>query len=104
MQYSVKNAYAIRLRLSDPVNLAPLQLDQKVAGFRRPHGESHRTLKGTESAFSLCVSVELMAFHSYIVAAGFHTRVDAIEPMKQVVAEVTAPRRSRGCGRSARGD
>jgi uncharacterized protein YggL (DUF469 family) len=32
-----------------------------------------------------------MAFHSYIVAAGFHTRVDAIEAMKQVVAEVTAP-------------
>src|SRR5206468_11096906 len=43
------------------------------------------------SAFSLCVSVELMGFHSYIVAAGFHTRVDAIEAMKQVVAEVTAP-------------
>jgi hypothetical protein len=35
--------------------------------------------------------IELMAFHSYIVAAGFHTRVDAIEAMKQVVAEVTAP-------------
>ena len=32
-----------------------------------------------------------MAFHSYIVAAGFHTRVDAIEAMTQVVAEVTAP-------------
>ena len=32
-----------------------------------------------------------MGFHSYIVAAGFHTRVDAIEAMKQVVAEVTAP-------------
>jgi quinol monooxygenase YgiN len=32
-----------------------------------------------------------MAFHSYIVAAGFHTRADAIEAMKQVVAEVTAP-------------
>ncbi len=31
-----------------------------------------------------------MGFHSYIVAAGFHTRVDAIEAMKQVVAEVTA--------------
>ena len=29
-----------------------------------------------------------MGFHSYIVAAGFHTRVDAIEAMKQVVAEV----------------
>jgi hypothetical protein len=43
------------------------------------------TLKGAESAFSLCVSVELMAFYSYIVAAGFHTRVDAIEAMKQVV-------------------
>ena len=27
----------------------------------------------------------------YIVAAGFHTRADAIEAMKQVVAEVTAP-------------
>jgi len=32
-----------------------------------------------------------MAFHSYIVAAGFHTRADAIEAMKQVVAEVTTP-------------
>jgi len=32
-----------------------------------------------------------MAFLSYIVAAGFHTRVDAIEAMKHVVAEVTAP-------------
>ena len=32
-----------------------------------------------------------MGFHSYIVAAGFHTRVGAIEAMKQVVAEVTAP-------------
>jgi quinol monooxygenase YgiN len=32
-----------------------------------------------------------MGFHSYIVAAGFHTRVDAIEAMKQVVAQVTAP-------------
>jgi hypothetical protein len=31
-----------------------------------------------------------MAFHSYIVAAEFHTRADAIEAMKQVVAEVTA--------------
>jgi quinol monooxygenase YgiN len=58
---------------------------------RRPHGESHRTLKDTESAFSLCVSVELMGFHSYIVAASFHTRADAIDAMKQVVAEVTAP-------------
>jgi len=57
---------------------------------RRPHGESHRTLKGTESAFSLCVSVELMAFHSHVVVADFHTRADAIEAMKQVVAEVTA--------------
>src|SRR4029077_6341494 len=38
----------------------------------------------------VCVSVELMAFHSYIVAAGFHTCVDAIEAMKQVVAEVEA--------------
>jgi hypothetical protein len=27
-----------------------------------------------------------MGFHSYIVAAGFHTRVDAIEAMKEVVA------------------
>jgi quinol monooxygenase YgiN len=32
-----------------------------------------------------------MVFHSYIVAAEFHTRADAIEAMKQVVAEVTAP-------------
>ena len=32
-----------------------------------------------------------MAFHSYIVAAGFHTRADAIEAMKQVIVEVTAP-------------
>ena len=32
-----------------------------------------------------------MAFHSYIVAAGFHIRADAIEAMEQVVAEVTAP-------------
>jgi quinol monooxygenase YgiN len=32
-----------------------------------------------------------MAFHSYIVAADFHIRVDAIEAMKQGVAEVTAP-------------
>ena len=47
--------------------------------------------RATGSAFSLCVSVELMGFHSYIVAEGFHTRVDAIEAMKQVVAEVTAP-------------
>jgi hypothetical protein len=31
-----------------------------------------------------------MAFHFYIVAAGFHSRVDAMETMKQVVAEVTA--------------
>jgi quinol monooxygenase YgiN len=31
-----------------------------------------------------------MAFHSYIVAADFHTRPDAIEAMKQVVAGVTA--------------
>jgi len=32
-----------------------------------------------------------MAFDSYIVAAGFHTRADAIEAIKQVVTEVTAP-------------
>ena len=32
-----------------------------------------------------------MGFHSCIVAAGFHTRVDAIEATKQVIAEVTAP-------------
>jgi quinol monooxygenase YgiN len=32
-----------------------------------------------------------MASRSYIVAADFHTRADAIETMKQVVAEVTAP-------------
>jgi len=32
-----------------------------------------------------------MASHSYIVAADFHVRADAIEAMKQVVAEVKAP-------------
>jgi len=32
-----------------------------------------------------------MAFHPYIVAADFYTRADAVEAMKQVVAEVTAP-------------
>src|SRR5262249_42735877 len=32
-----------------------------------------------------------MVFHSYIVAAEFRTCADAIEGMKQVVAEVTAP-------------
>jgi quinol monooxygenase YgiN len=32
-----------------------------------------------------------MASQSYVVAADFHTRADAIEAMKQVVAEVTAP-------------
>ena len=32
-----------------------------------------------------------MGFHSYIVAAEFHIRANAIEAMKQVVAEVTAP-------------
>jgi len=32
-----------------------------------------------------------MAFRSYTVAACFHTSADAIEAMKQVVAEVTAP-------------
>ena len=32
-----------------------------------------------------------MALHSYIVAAEFHSRVDAIEAMKQIVSEVTAP-------------
>jgi quinol monooxygenase YgiN len=34
---------------------------------------------------------EKLPDHSYTVAAGFHTRADAIEAMKQVVAEVTAP-------------
>lgn len=32
-----------------------------------------------------------MTSNSYVVAADFHTRTDAIEMMKQVVAEVTAP-------------
>src|SRR4029077_12326130 len=32
-----------------------------------------------------------MASHSYIVAAEFRTRVDAIEAMKRVIAEVAAP-------------
>jgi len=32
-----------------------------------------------------------MDSHSYIVAADFHTRADAIEAMKQIVAEVTTP-------------
>ena len=32
-----------------------------------------------------------MAFHPYIVAADFYTRADAVEAMKQVVAEVTPP-------------
>jgi quinol monooxygenase YgiN len=32
-----------------------------------------------------------MVFHSYIVAAEFRTRANAIEAMKEVVAEVTAP-------------
>ena len=32
-----------------------------------------------------------MASHSYIVAADFHTRADAIEAMKQLIAEVTPP-------------
>jgi quinol monooxygenase YgiN len=32
-----------------------------------------------------------MALDSYIVAADFHVRADAVEAMKQVVAEVTAP-------------
>jgi hypothetical protein len=36
------------------------------------------------------VSVELVAFHSYIVAAGFHIRADAIEAKKRIVAQVTA--------------
>jgi quinol monooxygenase YgiN len=39
-----------------------------------------------------------MAFHSYVVAVDFHTSPDAIEAMKQVVAEVTAPSRDEeGC-------
>jgi quinol monooxygenase YgiN len=32
-----------------------------------------------------------MAFHSYTVAADFQVRADAIDAMKQLVAEVTAP-------------
>ena len=37
------------------------------------------------------MSVELVVLHSYIVAEAFHTHVDAVEAMKQVVAGVTAP-------------
>ncbi|MGE5215181.1 MAG: putative quinol monooxygenase [Nitrospirota bacterium] len=37
------------------------------------------------------VSVELIAVHCYIVVADFRTRADAIEAVKQVIAEVTAP-------------
>ena len=58
-------------------------------GFR--NGESHRALTGNEFGFILRVSVELVASHSYIVAADFHVRADAIDAMKQVIAEVTAP-------------
>ena len=32
-----------------------------------------------------------MGLSTYIVAADFHTRADAIETMKEIVAEVTAP-------------
>jgi quinol monooxygenase YgiN len=32
-----------------------------------------------------------MALPSYIVAADFHIRADAIDAMKQIIAEVTAP-------------
>lgn len=32
-----------------------------------------------------------MSSHSYIVAADFHVRADAIDVMKQLIAEVTAP-------------
>jgi quinol monooxygenase YgiN len=32
-----------------------------------------------------------MDSNSYSVAADFHTRADAIETMKQIIAEVTAP-------------
>jgi len=32
-----------------------------------------------------------MASHSYILAADFQIRADALETMKEVVAEVTAP-------------
>ena len=39
----------------------------------------------------MCVSVELMACNSYIVAADFHIWADAIETMKQVIAEITPP-------------
>ena len=39
----------------------------------------------------MCVSVELMAFPAYIVAADFHSSADAIDAMKQVIAEVTSP-------------
>jgi len=55
---------------------------------------ARRTLpsfKDIDSAISLCTSVDLMAFRSYVVAASFHIRTDAIEAMKQLVAEVTAP-------------
>jgi quinol monooxygenase YgiN len=39
----------------------------------------------------MCVSVELMASNSYVVAADFHIRADAIEAMKQLVTEITPP-------------
>jgi quinol monooxygenase YgiN len=32
-----------------------------------------------------------MASHSYVVAADFHARTEAIESMKQIIAEITAP-------------
>ena len=39
-----------------------------------------------------------MVFQPYIVAADFHTRADAIETMKEVIAQVTVPSRGEeGC-------
>ena len=39
-----------------------------------------------------------MASNSYIVAADFHIRADAIEAMKQVITEITAPSlNEQGC-------
>ena len=48
------------------------------------------TRKRAPSLRLICLCLELMASHSYVVVADFHTRADAIEAMKQVVAEVTA--------------
>src|SRR5262245_26901291 len=42
--------------------------------------------------------MELMALPTYAVARAFHTGADAIEVMKEVVAEVTAPNlQEEGC-------